>query len=707
MLPSIEDPRRNLRMKAAAMKPAAMKPAAIKRVLSVSLAMLIAGPGFAAETIRYVALVDDGKQAGQQVVTQGDDGVTRVDFIFKDNGRGPELKEEYTLADDGTFVTYKVKGASTFGAPVDESFTRAGDKASWKSTSDKGEQPVSGTAQYSPLNGTPAGFSVAFAALSKRPDGKLPLIPSGTLSMRKVAEADVTRGNDKRKVQLVALTGVGLTPTFAWATTDASPRLFAYIYPGWLQLIEDGWQANAAALETRQKQAEGETLVALHQRLSHPLKGTTLIRDARVFDSENAKLGTASDVLVRDGKIVSIAAAGDPDPKSDHVIDAAGRVLLPGLFDMHGHLGRWDGGINLAAGVTTVRDMGNDNSTLQQLIKEEQAGTLLSTRVVAAGFIEGESKMSARNGFVIKDLGQAKQAIDWYAEHGYPQVKIYNSFPKELLRDTAAYAHEKGLRVSGHVPAFMRAQDVVEQGYDEIQHINQVLLNFFVDDKTDTRTLQRFYLPAEKTASLDFDSKQVQDFIALLASKQIVVDPTVTTFDFLRQRAGEMSQAYASVADHMPPDIQRGLRNAEMNIPDDATAARYNASYEKMVEFVGRMYKAGVPIVAGTDAIPGFTLQRELELYVQAGMTPSQALQVGTWNGAKYSGVLADRGSIAPGKLADLVLVDGDPTADIADIRKVALVLKGDTVYYPSEIYEAFGIKPFAEPVRAGSSSSK
>lgn len=89
------------------------------------------------------------------------------------------------------------------------------------------------------------------------------------------------------------------------------------------------------------------------------------------------------------------------------------------------------------------------------------------------------------------------------------QIKIYNSFPKTILRDTAAYAHERGLRVSGHVPAFMRAQDVMDQGYDEIQHINQVMLNFFVTPEADTRTLQRFYLVAEKTDGLDFDSKPV------------------------------------------------------------------------------------------------------------------------------------------------------------------------------------------------------
>lgn len=668
--------------------------------LAACLAML-AMDVLAAETTRYVVLVDGNKQAGHQVVTTGDDGVTHVDFIFKDNGRGPELKETFTLAPDHTLATYQVTGTSTFGAPVDETFKRQGAQATWKSTSDQGEQSVSGTAMYAPLGGSPAMASISLGALAKRPDGKLPLIPGGTLSARKITEVEVKRGQDTQRVQLMALTGIGLVPQFVWATTDAQPRLFAAIVPGWMQLIEDGWNENAATLEQRQKQAEGEFLTGLNARVSHPLKGSTLIRNARLFDSAKATLGPASDVLVQDGRIVSIKAAGGRAAKADQVVDAANRVLLPGLFDMHGHVGRWDGGLNLAAGVTTVRDMGNDNTTLQQIIGEEKAGTLLTSRIVAAGFLEGESPMSARNGFVIKTLDEAKHAVDWYASHGYVQVKIYNSFPKDLLRETVAYAHSKGLRVSGHVPVFMRARDAVEQGYDEIQHINQVLLNFLVEDTTDTRTLQRFYLPAEKVADLDFDSPAVQDFIALLAKRQTVVDPTLTTFDFLRQRAGEMSQAYAAVAPHMPPDIQRGLRSAEMKIPDDATAQRYNRSYAKMIEFVGRMHRAGVPIVPGTDAIPGFTLQRELELYVQAGMTPGEALKSATWTSAKVARVLDDRGTIEVGKRADLVLIDGDPLANIADIRKVALVVKGDVAYYPSEIHEALGIKPFAAPVTA------
>ncbi|WP_454832948.1 amidohydrolase family protein [Pseudoxanthomonas wuyuanensis] len=670
-------------------------------MLALCCALLFSPPLMAAETLRYVALVDGGTQAGSQVVVHGDDGVTRVDFIFKDNGRGPELKEEYELAEDGTFKRYAVTGASTFGAPVDETFTRDGDTGRWKTTSDQGEHRFSGIALYTPLGGTPQSFSVAIAALARRADGKLPLVPSGMLSSRKVASAEVANGADKRQVELLALTGIGLTPTFIWVTAGPQPRLFAYIFPGFLQLIEDGWQGNADSLEQVQKGAEGQALVELQKRLAHPLAGTTLIRNARVFDSENAVLGDAADVVVSDGRIVSVGPAGSGNSrKAQQVVDAAGRVLLPGLYDMHAHTGRWDGGLQLAAGVTTIRDMGNDNATLQQLMTEQKTGTLLAPQVIPAGFIEGESKMSARHGFVIKNLAEAKEAVDWYADHGYPQVKIYNSFPKELLRDTAAYAHQRGLRVSGHVPAFMRAQEVVEQGYDELQHINQLLLNFFVTPETDTRTLERFYLVAEKTDGLDFDSRPVQDFIALLAERKIVVDPTLATFEFLHQREGQLSPIVADVADHLPPDVQRSRRAAEMNIPDDATGARYKRSFDKLVDFVGRMYRAGVPLVAGTDELPGFTLQRELELYVQAGLTPAQALQVATWNGAKYSGTLGDSGSVTAGKQADLILVDGDPTRDIADIRKVALVIQRDKAYYPGEIHQALGIEPFAPAVQ-------
>ena len=658
----------------------------------------------AAEVTRYSIFMTGGVRAGEQVVTREDDGLVKVHFTYKDNGRGPDYDEEFRLAPDGTFSEFHIKGASTYGALVDEHFSIVNGQAKWRSTSEK-ETSIAAIpgALYAPLNNSFEVSSVAIAALSARPDGNLPLLPSGNLRQRKLDEIEVTRNGGSQRVQLLAQTGLGLSPAFVWATTGPKPRFFAYLQPGGTFLaVEDGWEANDKLMEAHQVAAEAVLLKDMAARLERPLSGLTVIRKTRVFDSETATLGAASDVYILRGKITAVLPAGSPIRGADHQIDAQGRVMLPGLFDLHGHVGRWDGGLNIAAGVTSVRDMGNSNETISKMIDEIAAGQLLSPQIVPAGFIEGESKFAARADFVVSTLDQAKVAIDWYAEHGYPQLKVYNSFHKEILKDTVAYAHSRGLRVSGHVPAFLRAQDVVDYGYDEIQHINQVLLNFLVTPTTDTRDLSRFILPAEQIADLDFDSKPVQDFIALLAKKQIVIDPTLTTFDFIRHRDGELSQAFGAIAPNLPPDLQRGYRMAEMKVPDDK-AERYNKSFNKMVEFVGRLYRAGVPIVAGTDELAGFTLHRELEFYVQAGMTPAQALQIATRNGAKYTRTSHERGSVTPGKLADLVLVDGDPTRNIADLRNIALVITRGRVISPSAVYRELGIKPFVsnEPALA------
>lgn len=668
---------------------------------AVAMAALacLSGAHAAPTTTKYLLIAENGKQIGEQVTERGDDGLTRVRFIYKDNGRGPELTEQFRLAADGTMSEYAVKGNSTYGAVVDEQFTRKGKLAEWHSTSEKGSTTLSGPGMYVPLNSSFEMASVAIAAFAAHPGASLPLLPSGSLSQRALDKAQVTndKTGKKQTVQLLAQTGLGLSPSFIWATTGPKPRLFGVVIPGYLSALEEGWQKNGPALALLQKTAESKLLADLAAQLQHPLPGLTVVRNARVFDSDTMQVGAPSDVYVLRGRVTAVLPAGSPVRGADNELDAAGRIMLPGLFDMHGHVGRWDGALHLSAGVTSVRDMGNDNKQLQLMLDETIAGKLLSPQVVPAGFLEGESPYSANLGFVIKTLPQAKNAIDWYAEHGYPQLKIYNSFPKEILRDTIAYAHSRGMRVSGHIPAGLIAQQAIDAGYDEIQHINQVMLNFLATPTTETRTLDRFILPAEKVADLDFDSAPVQQFIATLKEKQISIDQTLATFAFLKQRDGDLNEPFVAVADHMPPDVKRGFYVGTMKIPDAATQARYEKSYAKMTEFVGRLYKAGVPLVAGTDEMAGFTLQAELEMLVKAGLTPALALQVATRNGAKYTRTSNDRGSIVPGKLADLVLVDGDPTQHIGDVRKVAAVITRGVLIYPREIDKALGIAPFVD----------
>lgn len=183
-----------------------------------------------------------------------------------------------------------------------------------------------------------------------------------------------------------------------------------------------------------------------------------------------------------------------------------------------------------------------------------------------------------------------------------------------------------------------------------------------------------------------------------MKSRGISTDVTLATFEgMFTQRQGEMNPAFAAVADHVPAALQRKWRANPMDVTAE-NADRYRASYARMVEFAGRLHRAGVPLLAGTDGFPGFLLHRELELFVEAGMTPAEALRIATWNGAKYTGALSELGSIEPRKRADLLLIEGDPTRAISAIRRIGMVLKQGRAFFPAEIYRAVGVKPFADP---------
>lgn len=662
------------------------------------LVLLAVQPARAGSVTSYTVLFQD-RPGGTQTTRVADEGTVTVDFHARNNGRGPDLKEEFTLSADGTLRRYSGKGSSTMGAPVAETFSRDGDRIEWKSFSDKGLATVTGPAAYVPVEPSPEVLVRVARAAALQTAGRIAALPGGTLSAEKLRDERVEVGGKVREVSLYALTGLDVEPSYLWTTRAPEMAMFAVIQPGWMQIVETGWEPAAKSLELKQVTAADDRLKDLADRLSHRFPEPIVIRNARVFDSEHAALGPARDVYVHRGRIAAIDEPGTGARDAATVIDARGRVLMPGLFDMHGHESAWGAVQKVAAGVTTSRDLGNDNAMLDTLMRRIDAGQSIGPRVVPAGFLEGTSENAARNGIVAGDLDAAKRAIDWYARRGYPQIKIYNSFHREWVPEATKYAHARGLRVSGHVPAFMKAEEVVRQGYDEIQHINQVMLNFFVKPTDDTRTLARFYLVGENAHALDLGSSRVREFLDLLRRGPTVIDPTLACFESMFvQRQGEMNPSYATIADHLPITLRRRLRTNSMNVTEE-NVARYRASYARMTEFVGAMHRAGIPLVAGTDA-DGFTLHRELELYVKAGIPAAEALRIATWNGARYTGTLDRLGSITPGKLADMILVEGDPTRDVSVVRRIGLVMKEGVVFYPSEIYEATGVKPFAEAVR-------
>ncbi len=381
-------------------------------------------------------------------------------------------------------------------------------------------------------------------------------------------------------------------------------------------------------------------------------------------------------------------------PRDADVIDGTGKTLVPGLFDMHAHAQALDGILNIASGVTTVRDMGNDIEELRHLQDQWDSGTTIGPHVWKSGFIDGHGQFQAPTGLYADTAEQAQAAVNRYADLGYIQIKLYSSLKPEFVPGIAKTAHSRGLRVSGHIPNGITASQFVEDGADEIQHINFIFLKFFAAKVKDTRTPERFTAVGDNAAKLDLQSKEVSDFISLLLQHHTTVDVTLATFEgMFTGRPGKVSPDYAPVLTRLPAQVQRGAYSGGLPVTE-ANDQLYKDSYRAMLRMTKRMYDAGIPILAGTDATAGIMLHRELELEVEAGIPPAKALQIATFNAARLLKQDKDVGSIAEGKRADLMLVEGNPVEHISDIRRCRLVMKDGVVYKSADLYSAVGIKP-------------
>jgi imidazolonepropionase-like amidohydrolase len=289
---------------------------------------------------------------------------------------------------------------------------------------------------------------------------------------------------------------------------------------------------------------------------------------------------------------------------------------------------------------------------------------------------------------------EALAAVNRYADLGYIQIKLYSSLKPELVPGIAKATHARGLRLSGHVPNGMTASQFVEAGADELQHINFIFLNFLASQVKDTRTPERFTAVGANAAKLDLASQPVNDFIQLLRQHGTTVDVTLATFEgMFTGRPRQASSDFALVLDRLPAQVQRSAYTGGLPVTP-ANDQLYKDSYEAMLRMTKRMYDAGIPILAGTDTTAGIMLHRELELEVKAGIPPAKALQIATWNAARLLKQDRELGSIAPGKRADFLLVDGNPAERISDIRRCRLVIKNGTLYESAALYSAVGIKP-------------
>lgn len=668
----------------------------MKRLLAalfVALAacLLVPTSVLARQETRYTVILV-GNKAGFQTSTVRPDGAREFAFEYNDRGRGPKYKTIIRLDAAGLPVSLNTSGNDYLKAPVAETYAFEGGVARWKNASEAGEKRLPANAFYNSMNGAPEEFALLARALLKAPDGRLPLLPEGEAAIERTGELTLKDGERTRRVLSYEITGLGFTPSTIWLDEDGT--FFASV-SSWLSVVREGWESSQPSLLKQQDELEAVRTAKLARALARRPSAPLAFRNANLFDSETGKTIPHTTVVVEGNRIKAVGRDGKVAvPKNAEVVDARGRTLMPGLWDMHVHIGPNDGLMHVAAGVTSVRDMGNDIDTLLALKARIEAGEEIGPRISMAGLMDGRGPYAGPTKVLVDTEEEARAAVDNFARLGYSQIKIYSSIKPELVPKLAALAHARGLRVSGHVPAYMSAEEFVRAGADEFQHINFFVLNFLFDEVKDTRTPVRFTAVADRAATIDLNSARVRSFVELLKERKTVVDPTVNVFESMfTDRPGHIPDAYASVAERLPPQVRRYLLAGGLPVPEGKDV-RYRESAKALLRMIKMLYDAGVPLVAGTDATPGFALHRELELYAEAGIPANEVLRIATIGAARVSKRDGELGSIAPGKLADLILVEGDPARRISDIRRVSLVVKDGAVYEPAALYRSIGVRP-------------
>lgn len=430
--------------------------------------------------------------------------------------------------------------------------------------------------------------------------------------------------------------------------------------------------------------------------------GALVIRGGTLVDVRAGKEVPNTVVLIRGERIEQVAAEQSVEiPQGAQIVDARGKWIIPGMIDSHAHAGD-DAGIPvklyLANGVTTIRNPGG-NVTLLRLTREKLlSGEMVGPRLYFSGnILDGNPPVWAGGSLLVDTPERAKSAVNFLADQGVDFVKVYNNVKEPELKAILEAANARGLPVAGHIPRTLTMSHAIEMGMTRLEHIRitgREMLSAEEAEKIDP-------LPVGKREAMlwqrfDLGSQRFRDLVKRLAESRVFLDPTLVIDEYYNASNAEAERKDPNnkyLAAEFLEGAAQGFQNPLFQIPPELKTAAVEA-LRKEQRFVGMCNEAGVRIIAGTDGpgmgrlLPGFGLQRELELLVEAGLSPLQALRAATSTAAEALGKEDRLGTLEPGKLADLVVLDADPLTEIQNVKKVRTVVQGGKLFEPSKLLE-------------------
>jgi imidazolonepropionase-like amidohydrolase len=398
-------------------------------------------------------------------------------------------------------------------------------------------------------------------------------------------------------------------------------------------------------------------------------------------------------VVTRDGKIVAVGPSKKIQlPPDVQRIDVSGKFIIPGLWDMHAHYEQVEWGpIYLAAGVTTVRDVGNEFEFITAVRDAVNSGKALGPHMLLAGVVDGDSPMALG----IERVNSPADAHTWvqrYHDAGFQQMKIYSSVKAVNVKAICEEAHRLGMTVTGHIPDGMNAYDGVNDGMDQINHIDYILDLLEPKDFQEKAAKMSDAERAKIMESLDVNSDAGKQAVKFLKEHNTVIDPTMALMEFIMRPADVPADKIEPGVDHVAAELREQLVNGGVPAARAATAQKV---VQEDLAIIGALHRAGVRIVAGTDQmVPGYSLYREIELYNQAGFTPLEALQAATIVPARVMQADSESGSIEVGKRADFDILDANPLEDIHNIRSVHFIIANGVLFESAPLWRTADFNP-------------
>jgi imidazolonepropionase-like amidohydrolase len=496
----------------------------------------------------------------------------------------------------------------------------------------------------------------------------VPGAPTNRVAVRVSGKDTVVVAKRRHVLTRYTIDGVIWGREHVW--TDAANRMAMFAAAGGglsIKAIRASLLPSAARMMEIASRAAVNDLVRLTASVKPVASGTIAFVGGTLVDGSGAPPIDDAAVVVKNGRIMAAGPASSTTiPKDAKRIDVRGKTIIPGLWDMHAHLHQLEWApVYLATGVTTVRDMGNELPFAVDLRKAVSSGKARGPNILLAGLIDGGGP-NAFGAMSAATPDEGRAIVRRYKSLGFEQVKLYSLLSPAVVAAICEEAHELGMTVTGHVPMSLSLLAAIDSGMDQIAHL---------------------------AIRGEPGSDSLRNVLEYLKKRGTVIDPTVSWNEIGGHSQAEPLENFQPVTAHLPKTFLEfraaGWGSATI---DTATA---HARLARSLAVIREVHRVGIPIVAGTDeGVPGFSVFREMELYVRAGFTPMEALRAATAVSAAAMKLDHDVGTLEVGKRADLLILDANPLDNISNARKVRQVMANGLLFDPGPLFKAAGFIP-------------